>query len=286
MKDIVVMPGHTRPEMFKVWTELVQKANGAGDLFYLFCLDYGYDARYDSLIDDFPFECGVIRMPKSNLTLGKQSQNVLNGMVCAAQNTGNLVYYVEEDIFIGVDFFYFHQEVHRQQKDIFCSVGTKANDTKYRTDGFASHYYLTKEPDYQSWGSCFKKDVILDLIYPHFNDAYLTDPTGYCVYNFPNSCIGNRFTEQDGLIKRILEIKKMIVAYPCLPFAYHAGFYGYNRQPHIMRKSYDEKLQLLREVCFNKEKMKQYSAPFLDSIPVELDITFTDLQQVAVEKII
>ena len=286
--DIVVMPGHSRPEMFKVWTELVSKANGADELFYLFCLDSGYDPKYDELIKDFPFDYSVIRMPKSNLTLGKQSRNVLNGMIAAANHADSLVYYVEEDIFIGVDFFRWHQEIHRQQKDIYCSIGTKANDTKYELSGNPNEYYLTSEPDYQSWGSCFRKEIILDMIYPHYNDQYLHDPTGYCLRTFPDAYLKGRFTEQDGLIKRILEKAKMKVAYPCLPYAYHSGFYGYNRQPHIMRKSYEEKLKLIHEVCFDKEKMKRFSLPGydVDSVPVDLETTFDVLKQTNVNKIV
>jgi hypothetical protein len=283
--DIVVMPGHMRPEMFKVWLGLVKKANGASELFYLFCLDSGFDERYMDLMYEFPYEYSYIEMTPSELTLGKQSRNVLNGMVAAAQHSDDLVYYVEEDIFIGVDFFRWHKEIHKKEKDIFCSIGTKANDSRYKLDGFHNHYYVTKEPDYQSWGSCFKKEIILDLIYPHFNDRYLYDPTGYCMRNFPLASIGSRFTEQDGLIKRILEQKKMTVAYPCLPYAYHSGFYGYNRQAQIMKKPYEEKLKMVREICFDKELMKKWSAPFTDSVPVELDLTFNTLRKVETFKI-
>jgi hypothetical protein len=292
MSDIVVMPGHSRPEYFKVWTELVQKAHGADELFYLFCLDSGYDKKYDELISEFPYECGIIRMPEQpGLALGKQSRNVLNGLVAAAQHTDELVYYVEEDVFIGVDFFRWHKEIHKREKDIFCSIGTKSNNFRYDVDGFVSHYFLTSECDYQALGSCFKKSVILDLIYPHFNDAYLNNPTAYCLRNFPLSSIGKIWTEQDGLIRRILELKKMKVAFPCLPFAFHSGFYGYNRQPEVMRKTYDEKLALTREVCFDRAKMRAWQegmgeSYWKDSIPCELDNTFQALKRVRAEIII
>jgi hypothetical protein len=289
--DIVVMPGHSRLEYFKIWTELIKKADGASELFYLFCLDSGYDERYMDLINEFPYECSYIKMPEqSGLHLGKQSRNVLNGMIAAARHSDNLVYYIEEDVFIGKEFFRWHQEVHRQQKDIFCSIATKSNNYKYKTDGFASHYFITSEVDYQALGNCFKKDIIIDLIYPHYNDSYLINPVGYCQRNFPNSIIGSRWTEQDGLIRRILEQMKMKVAYPCLPFAYHAGFYGYNRQPEILRKSYEEKIALIRDVCFDADKMRKWQEPmgpsyWQDSIPVELDTTFDGLELVNVEKI-
>ena len=288
--DIVVMPGHSRPEYFKVWTELVQKAKGASDLFYLFCLDSGYDPKYMDLIYDFPYECAYIEMPEAEgLTLGKQSRNVLNGMIAAAQQTDEFVYYIEEDVFIGVDFFRWHKEVHKREK-VFCSIATKSNNTQYTVDDFASHYYITQECDYQALGVCFRKEIILDLIKPHYNDSYLSNPTAYCLRHFPLASIGSIWTEQDGLIRRILEQKKMSVAYPCLPFAYHSGFYGYNRQPEVMRKTYDQKLKLIRDVCFDKVKMRlmsEHMGPsyWMDSVPCELNLTFDTLKRVNVEKI-
>jgi len=289
--DAVIMPGHSRPEYFKVWTELVKKAEGADKLFYIFCLDSGYDPIYDKLIDEFPYECGVIKMPvQPGLALGKQSRNVLNGMIAGAKYSDKYVFYVEEDIFIGREFFKWHYAVQKQQKDLFCSVGTKSNNTQYTVDGFASHYYVTDEPDYQALGNCFRKEVILDLIAPHFCDAYLTKPTEYCMRNWPKSFIGSIWTEQDGLIRRILEQKKMKVAYPCLPFGFHSGFYGYNRLPHLLNKKYEDRLEMVREVCFDKTKMKELLQPlgesyWKDSIPCELDTHFDTLKRVHVDKI-
>jgi hypothetical protein len=282
--DICVTPGHSRPEMFEVWSELVQKCTGARDIYFLFCLDHGYDTRYLDLIYKFPFECSYIEMPKTNYTLGKQSNNVLNGMCAAARHADNLVYYLEEDIFPGVDFFRWHQEIHKREKEIYCSIATHCNDTHYDFDIVPSNYYLTSEPDYQSWGSCFRKEMILKMIYPHFNDNYLNNPTGYCLNHF-NSYLGGRFTEQDGLIKRILEKSGMQVAYPCYPFAYHAGIYGYNRQAQIMKLPYDKKLKLIRETVFDIEKMLKITAPFTDSVPVDLDVKFGTLEKVTVSKI-
>lgn len=283
--NICVTPLHSRPEMFKVWSELVKKANGVSSIFFLFCLDYGFDDRYEDLIYQFPFECDKILMPQTSYTLGKQSNNVLNGMCAAARHSDNLVYYLEEDIFPGVDFFRWHDEIHKREPDIYCSIATKANDTRYSFDENLNRYYLTSEPDYQSWGSCFRKEVITEMIYPHFNDGYLMNPTGYCLRNWPNSIIGSRFTEQDGLIKRILEASPLQVAYPCLPYAYHAGFYGYNRQAHIMKQSYDQKLALIRNTVFDAGKMLHLSAPFTDSVPVDLDVKFTELTKINIKKI-
>jgi hypothetical protein len=243
------------------------------------------------LIYDFPYECAYIEMPEpKGLSLGKQSRNVLNGLIAAAQHTDDLVYYVEEDVFIGVDFFRWHKEIHKKNKNLFCSIGTKSNNYEYQTDDDHWHYFLTSEVDYQALGNCFKKEVILDLIAPHYNDNYLINPTGYCLKHFPHSIIGRIWTEQDGLIRRILEQSELKVAYPCVPYAFHSGFYGYNRQPEIMRKSYDEKLKLIQETCFDPVKMKQVSqhmgeSYWKDSIPCDLTKTFGSLKRIEAPKI-
>lgn len=291
IQDIVVMPGHSRPEYFQLWTEIVQKATGANRLLYVFCLDWGYDPKYDELIERFPYDCAVIRMDNIKLGLGKQSRNVLNGLIAAAKWAfgKGLVFYIEEDIFISRDFFRWHREVHRQQKDIFCSIGTKNNNTQYKVDDMPGHYYITDRPDYQALGSCFKPEMILEYIAPHFNSDYLYDPTSYCITNFPKSFIGKIWTEQDGLIRRIMELNGLQAAFPCVPRGFHAGFYGYNRQPEIMRMTYDQKLSLIREVCFDREKMKQWAIGpgyYLDSVPQDLDTDFTSLRRVEIEKII
>lgn len=289
--DIVIMPGHSRPEYFKVWIDLVKKANDASKLLYVFCLDTGYDPKYMDLIYTFPYECAFIEMPEADgLSLGKQSRNVLNGLIAGAQNTDELVYYIEEDVFIGVDFFRWHKEIHRKN-NLFCSIGTKSNNYEYDTDGDHWHYFLTSECDYQALGNCFKKEVILDLIAPHYNDNYLKNPTGYCLRHFPESIIGRIWTEQDGLIRRILEKSDLKVAYPCVPYAFHAGFYGYNRQPEIMRKSYEEKLRLIQDICFDADKMRAVSehmgpSYWKDSIPCDLTKTFGKLKRIEAKRII
>ena len=283
-RDILVCPLWQRPEFLRVWIEVITRSEMADQLFYIFCLDHGYDTRHLKILkEDFPFDYGIIKMPKSSYKLGKQSFNVLNGMLSAAHKSGRLVFYVEEDIFPGKDFFKLHYEIHKQQSDIFCSIGTRCNNSPWITDGYLQHYYLSNRPDYQSWGSCFKKEVILKYIMPHFNEDYFKDPNGYCARNFAGSVVGNRFTEQDGLIRRIVEKTDLKIAYPHVARAYHAGFYGYNRKGKGRHLSYDEKVELVRQVAFNPDMMKEHSVNegyYKDSKPIDLDTDFTILELV------
>jgi hypothetical protein len=283
MKDVVVTPLWRRPEFFKVWVELIQKCTGADKLLYIFCLDYGYNTIHDELIQEFPFEYGVIRMPKTSFKLGKQSYNVLNGMLQAAGITNEYVFYIEEDIFPAKDFFPMHYEIHKQQPNIFCSIGTRCNNTDWKTTDDIGAYYLSPNPDYQSWGSCFKKTKINNYIKPHFNGEYFSNPNAYCKKLFDGSIVGDRFTEQDGLIRRIVEKTDLKIAYPHVPRAYHAGFYGYNRQGKGKHLGYDEKLKLVREVVFDYDKMREHCVNdgyFKDSQPVDLSVNSKEFKYV------
>lgn len=268
-KDICVCPLWRRPEFLQMWIDQVKKANGAEKIYYLFCLDTGFDKKNLEVLKSFPFEYGTIQMPDKGYKLGKQSFNVLNGYMFAAMNTKEFVFMIEEDVFIGTDFFDVHYKMH-EKENLFCSIGTKNNNTNWKTIEDKNAYYLTNKIDYQSLGVCFRKKILLDYIRPHFVESYFSDVNKYCTKMFPDSFLQGKWTEQDGLIRRILEKVKLPIAFPHVPRAYHAGFYGYNRTNKYEALSFDEKLKLLKEVCFDVDRMKRESL-YDDSTPVNLN---------------
>lgn len=280
--NTVVVPLYQRPEFFEIWMEILQQAKGAKENMYVFCLDFGYDKRHEALIKKFPYACGIIRMPATSYKLAKQSNNVLNGLLVGAANSDELVYYIEEDIFIAKDFFAWHKEVHRQQPGIFCSIATRNNNTRFKTDGILEHYYLSRRPDYQALGTCFRREVIEKFIRPHFTEAYLRDPLGYCKSRFPSSVIGGFYVEQDGLIRRIIEEEKKPVAFPHVPRAFHGGIWGYNRpNGQLPRMTYEQRLQAIRDIAFDREMLKKYvkhPGYYEDSEPCDLETTFEYLE--------
>lgn len=284
--DTVVTPLYKRPEYFKLWTEILQTVDGAGDQFYIFCLDYGYDTVHDHLLKSFPYDYGIIKTPRTQYRLTKQSYNVLNGMMAGAKHSTGLVYYIEEDIFLAKDFFRFHREVHRQQPDIFCSIGTKNNNTSYDVTDDENSYYLSTNGDYQSLGSCFKKEVINEMIGRHFREEYFKDPVKHCTKHFPASSIGKFFVEQDGLIRRILEQSGKATAFPHVPRGFHGGMYGYNRRDDQVKKmSIEQRVEKIKRVAFDKEALKKYvqhAEYYADSEPCRLDTDFNTLTNVNV----
>lgn len=276
MKEILVCPLWRRPEFLMVWIDLIKKVDNPEGIFFIFCLDYSYDIKNEEILDKhFPFPYGVIKTPDQRFKLGKQSFNVLNGLMCAMNHTEGLVYYLEEDVFPGRDFFNWHRRVHEKEPDIFCSIATRNNNTKYDTQDNPDYYYISKKPDYQALGSCFKSGVLREYIQPHFMKEYFKDPVGYCTRVFPDSFIGKFYVEQDGLIRRIIERCKKPIAFPHYPRAYHAGFYGYNRKSKIQMPSFETKVKFILENAFDNEKMRRVSLNehyYQDSMPIDLEV--------------
>jgi hypothetical protein len=280
MKDIVVCCLWRRPEFFKLWIDLIKKADLSGELYYLFCLDSGYDRKHLELISRFPFECGYIEMQPQGFKLGKQSFNVLNGMLTASKRSREFVFYIEEDLFVSRDYFRLMYSIHEKEPDIFCSIGTRCNNSPWKVSDNREAYYLSNRPDYQSWASCFRKDKILEYIMPHFTKEYFTDPVKYCDKYFHDSFIGLKWTEQDGLIRRIVEKTDLKIAYPHVPRAYHAGLYGYNRdQGKYAGMSFDQKLKFISGIVFNKEEMQKRDR-YGDSTPIDLNNDFNEMHRI------
>jgi hypothetical protein len=74
------------------------------------------------------------------------------------------------------------------------------------------------------------------------------------------------------LIRRIQEGSSLAIAYPCLPRAFDAGFYGYNR-PGGVAGSTEERRRKLAEVIYDRERLRAAAGPaFADRCdPVDLE---------------
>jgi len=157
------------------------------------------------------------------------SYNCLELYKEAYQTDARFVYLIEDDILVEKDFFRWHEAV-QAKGDYMCSVGrlqTTRLDLQRSADPNA---YVESASDYTSWGSCWRREKLVYLV-EHACDAYYHDMTGYIVRQFPNNPLKDIWTEQDGLIRRILMEGrgKRLTASPCLVRAYHVGITGYHR---------------------------------------------------------
>jgi hypothetical protein len=256
-KDVVVVPCWRRPEFLWHCLDNLTRAEGIGELLVVFRPDTGYSPDNLEVIDSYSD-----RLPNFDIWYPqpspyrrtKQSANVLLGCLQAAAVARRLVFMVEEDIMVARDFFRWHRAVHAVVPKLFCSIAPKNPNRALTLPAEADGYYLSSG-DYCSNGVCFDRQVLQTMIAPHVNMSYLRSPKKYIRRHFPASMIGLGFVEQDGLVRRIQERSSYPIAWPCVPRAFHSGFYGYNR-PAGVEGSLRDRVQLLADTIYDREAMR------------------------------
>jgi hypothetical protein len=154
------------------------------------------------------------------------------------------IFDVEDDIVVARDFFTWCYAT-LAQGDWFAVDAARNSRTPAPDDG--SSYYVTqaggpKDPrcsgwkegqlvdDLVSWGVCYPAATLAKLL-EHVGHSYFSDMPGYCRRRFPGVLAGPQvyFSEQDGLIQRVMLQHKGQVAWSAPPRAWHVGWYGYHR---------------------------------------------------------
>jgi len=111
-KGIVIIPCWNRPEFLGACLHYIQKADGWENYLYYFAIDRKADPLNMQVISTFKGEY-LIRQAVMHRYNGN-SYNLLSAYsecyLLAKDWEIPLVYLIEEDIFIGKDFFTFHEE--------------------------------------------------------------------------------------------------------------------------------------------------------------------------------
>lgn len=273
MKDIIFIPCFNRPEFLKLCIEQIAKTEEAKNMKALFHIDFNYDRGILKAIESYPHDKLTI-INESHRVRSKLPINILRGYKKAYMMAKEFVFMIEEDVIVGNDFFNWHYLVQKDQ-NLFCSIASRNNNINRNLElPNDREKYYTSHITYQSLGVCFRKEIIENLIIPHANMNYFKNLTGYCTANFPKSMLGNKWCEQAGLIRRIQESQDLKIAYPYVSRAYHAGFYGKNRQRGL-NGTYMTKVEKLRNIIFNKKQMERHAQHHLyykDSEPIPLNL--------------
>lgn len=276
--DTLLIPCYDRPELLHHTLDNLVKTGDLHTVHVIFKPDYGHAHGINDVIREYAgrmpsHEIKAPTVPPHKQT--KQSKNVLDGWQYAAQKSDGLVFMVEEDIMVSRDFFRFHRAVH-EQAQVFACLSTKNHNRSATVTADPEAYYLSGG-DYCSLGVSMRREVIHEHIAPHANPMYYRDCVRYCRYHFPDSSLADSQSEQDGLIRRIQHESGLPTAYPHVPRAFHAGFYGYNRPNNKSKPTgqFHHKVETLSGIIYNSGRMEKAAltpAYYHDSQPVELNI--------------
>lgn len=261
-KDLVLITACNRPDYLRLCLEYLQKADGIDSKEIWIFIDRGKSLirEFYEVVNDFStLDIFTIFQPEHNYH--GNSFNTLNAYRAAVEISDSPhVYLVEDDVLVTPDFFRWHEAVHKMEKDIMCSVAYRcsrnaARDKKYDNDPEA---YLISAQDYASIGVCWRREN-LEPIIAHAKCEYFENQAAYLKEHFPQNRFNDCFTEQDGLIMRIMGVAHRYTAWPFMPRAFHVGVAGYNR-PRGPRLSYQE----IKEMIHDSEKIKQADRDFGD----------------------
>lgn len=281
--SVVVIPCFSRADFLEVCLDHIVKADEFDKHKYLFCLDFGYNPEIIKIINKYSITAAILKVPDLHLQDGKQSHNVINGLVKAAELSDDKVYYIEDDCLIAKDFFTFTGGVV-EKEDVYCCIASLSDrPTIQAVDDENCYYVKENDNDYRGIGVCFNSSKILDFLKPHHDMRYYRNSGYYIKRNFQN-CSSTFFyyngrpiwTEQDGLQRRIIEQNKLKVAFSSIPRCFHAGFYGYHRSVKVEYNtlSHEDKVKFIYDHVFDLEKVKEISNNtdwIQDSIPVNLN---------------
>ncbi len=265
MKNIVLIPCHSRADFLNVNLNLIEEANNSDKQIYLFLIDRGFDPEIIQVINKFKLDKSIHYTPKHNFR--GNSYNLLEGYKFAYEKyqDSELVYMLEEDIFIGKDFFDFHERVQSQFESFCVSAVWCHVDNREFPNEPASIY--CKE-HYQSLGVSWRREYLKEVV-KHANPKYYRNMLAYCVSQFPKSKYGRSFSEQDGLINRIREQQNNAgIIYPIIPRAFHAGAIGYNRPGKKLEGDLETRSKLLKSM--SKEQLNEMATHMKDIKPCSL----------------
>ncbi|MHA2642824.1 MAG: hypothetical protein V2G41_09275 [bacterium JZ-2024 1] len=269
--DAVLIPTYERPEFLAITLDLLSKARGIDQCdIYLSIDDHPWQHPHPDIVtvaksSGLPVK--IIQQPPSPYR--GNSQNVLRMLMSLATRGYRYIFYVEEDVFVARDFFDWHKKIH-ESGNFFASIAVRNQNEGAPAIEPNPELAYVSTTDYSALGVCFPSSSI-SWISPHVREEYFSAMADYVVRKFPNSRFSSTWSEQDGLIRRIIEANNLVVVWPAVPRAFHAGYYGYNRGGCPPALSLGDRIADLRRIMFDGDELNRRSPLYKDIIPCSLD---------------
>jgi len=291
MKDIVLLPTWYRPEYLQLCLEHLAAAQGIESKQIWILQDYHVnDERTHALEEQWTQEVlgnwrlglDIKFMRSTPHMTGGNSRNVMEGYRRAFETDAKYVYQIEDDVFVTPDLFRWHETV-QNDGNYFCSVGYNCKfkwPADFKPDDNPGDYYTAYY--YGSYGVGWKRENLAAIV-PHANDAYYTSMDAYVRQNLGGTRLGDRFTEQDGLIERVMLRENVRpIAFPVVSRAFHMGLYGYHRKGQRPSGFLEAKIKGLKQLLADPATFTNHvNNPYNDILPFAFPGNWSTLTKVA-----
>jgi hypothetical protein len=293
VKDIVLIPTYMRPEYLQICLEhLAQTTSTATPKEFWICADRRPDDEHrhklelewqkevlDAWRGALPFK--LVQGEKHNFN--GNSFNVLESYKKAYNEPGvRDVYLVEDDVFVTPDFFVWHEAAAQVEPEAPCSIAYRCNRNVEAIRGILQpELYFTSGRDYASIGVRWNREK-LEPVLQHARKEYYANQNGYISARFPGSRFGQCFTEQDGMIMRVMGEQNWFTVWPYVPRCYHMGWYGYHRPKGRRPDGFLEaKIDQIKATLRNADKLKFAAPDFgdIEAMPAEWPGPFEKLEK-------
>ena len=272
--DIVIIPTYLRAEYLYLCLQKLWETQHPGHKEFWVCEDRRENDEHrhmlqfqwtDEVLEDFRGRLNIKKFLNKPHNFSGNSCNVMQAYKRAFNTDARFVYLVEDDVLVKPDFFEWHEAVQNEVPDIMCSVAYRCSrNHEARTDVIDPNAYFTTARDYASIGVCWLRERLGPVI-RHANERYYSNQERYVGEVFPGNRFATDFSEQDGLIMRVMWETRGTTLWPYVPRSYHLGFYGYHR-PNGRRPDgfWRQKLGQINSVISDSAQLKIAAPDFGD----------------------
>ena len=268
--DVVIIPTFSRPEFLWACLDRLAACPEVGNVKIWVVADHhlGHPpaiAEITRVVERFA-HLPIVLTERWPHEYDGNSFNVLEAYRQAFETGCEFVFQLEDDVLVSPDFLTWHYRT-QAAGDWFCSVSCK--NPFQVVAGDAGDYY-TSAGDFSSYGVCFNRQSLAEIL-EHARPEYYGRMTEYVVEHFPNSVFGLSWTEQDGLIRRVLMAGNRPAAWSTVPRSQHAGWYGYHRGNGPRPGGHlEQRYQRLLDILNTPGEIERLSVDFNDLEPLHV----------------
>lgn len=277
--DLILIPTYFRPEFLYLCLEHILNAEGGRDCHVIVLHDHHIGETFDqaaevrdmahvrdSFADCFSYFYIYERPPHGNYG---PTLSIFEGYREALKTDAERIYMIQDDVLVAPDFFRWNRTMQRKFPDCFCSIGWR----NMRWIDNDSKSYLRSEVDYSSIGVCWPRQTLEEIV-KHSCTEYYSNPITYIANHFPNNPVPpTQWTEEDGIIKRMLlqPGAHHTILWPTKERCAHVGITGYHRTGVHFRGSMPYRVEALRAAAQSTATIssmtnEDYGAPDIHSL--------------------